>query len=52
MQRAMEKVQELLKQKEKDAENKQNNQAWKEHGQIVRGNPVRVYTGMEFTIKE
>lgn len=25
------------------------NQAWKEHTQIVRGNPVRVYEGEEFT---
>ena len=47
-QRAMEKIQELLKQQEKDVENRQNNQAWKEHGHIVRGNPVRVYSGMEF----
>ena len=30
---------------------KQTNEAWKEHTQIVRGNPVRVYTGMGFVRK-
>lgn len=47
-QRAMEKMDALLKQQEKQADEKQINQAWKEHNQIVRGNAIRVYSGMEF----
>ena len=31
---------------------RQTNQAWKEHTQIVRGNPVRVYEGEEFRLKK
>lgn len=30
---------------------KQANNAWREHTQIVRGNPVRTYVGMEFKRK-
>jgi len=30
------------------AGDKQANQAWREHTRIVRGNPVRVYEGMDF----
>lgn len=47
-QRAMEKMNALLKQQEKQADKKQINQVWKEHNQIVRGNAIRVYSGMEF----
>ena len=28
------------------------NSAWKEHNRIIRGNPVRVYTGPEFILKK
>lgn len=47
-QRAIAKMQKLLQQHNIEADKKQNSQAWKEHSQIVRGNPVRVYSGMEF----
>lgn len=49
---AMEKLAAALRQKELDAEKTQTNSAWREHNQIVRGNPVRVYEGMEFRRKK
>ena len=38
----------MLKEKEADNKAKQVNDAWREHNRIVRGNPVRVYRGMDF----
>lgn len=42
----------ILKQKEAEEKQKQTNSAWQEHTKIIRGNPVRVYTGMDFRRKE
>lgn len=48
---ALTKLNTILEQMQ-DAENaKQINSAWREHTQIVRGNPVRVYEGIEFRRK-
>ena len=48
---ALTKLNAILEQMQ-DAENaKQINSAWREHTQIVRGNPVRVYEGIEFRRK-
>lgn len=45
---ALNKLNVLLQEKERQAKQKQVNDAWREHNRIVRGNPVRVYRGMEF----
>lgn len=37
----------LMLQKEEQRQ-QEKNRAWKRHTQIVRGNPVRVYSGMKF----
>lgn len=48
---AMRKLNAILEQKEKDEAAKQVHSAWREHNRIQRGNPVRVYIGMEFRRK-
>ena len=48
---AMIKLNEILEQKEKDEAANQVHSAWREHNRIQRGNPVRVYIGMEFRRK-
>ena len=45
---ALEKLNLLLKEKQKELYQLQINSAWREHTSIVRGNPVRIYTGMDF----
>ncbi|MDO4292718.1 MAG: peptide chain release factor H [Eubacteriales bacterium] len=50
-QKALKRMQGILAAMEQEAEARQTNQAWREHTRIVRGNPVRVYEGMEFRIK-
>lgn len=45
---AMDKLNAILRQKELAEEEKQKNSAWLEHTRIIRGNPVRVYEGIEF----
>lgn len=45
---ALQKLNAILNQMEMDAKNKQNNLAWSEHTKIIRGNPVRIYEGMDF----
>lgn len=49
---ALNKLNVILRQKELDEKKKQVNSAWREHTRIVRGNPVRVYEGMEFKRKK
>ena len=49
---ALNKLNILLQEKEKEAKKKQVNDAWKEHTRIVRGNPVRVYEGESFRRKK
>lgn len=48
---ALEKLNLILARKEADGKAKQTNDAWREHNQIVRGNPVRVYEGLAFRRK-
>ena len=36
---------------QREQEEKQVNEAWREHTRIVRGNPVRVYEGEKFLLK-
>jgi len=48
---ALEKLNAILNQMETDEKNRQNNLAWSEHTKIVRGNPVRIYEGMDFKLK-
>ena len=49
---ALNKLNAILEQKEKEESRKQMYSAWREHNRIVRGNPVRVYEGMEFRRKK
>ena len=48
---AQRKLNAILNQMEADEKDRQNNLAWSEHTKIVRGNPIRVYEGMEFKLK-
>ena len=48
---ALNKLNVILKEKQEVAKQKQTNDAWREHNRIVRGNPVRVYEGLEFKRK-
>lgn len=45
---AMNKLNVILEQMEKKEKKKQVHSAWREHTKIIRGNPVRIYKGMEF----
>lgn len=45
---AMRKLKLILKERELEAQRKLDNDKWKEHNSLVRGNPVRVYKGMTF----
>lgn len=51
-QKALKRLQGILAAMREESEARQTNQAWREHTRIVRGNPVRVYEGMEFRRKE
>lgn len=51
-QRAMERLQEKIEQLQQEQNRKQTNIAWEEHNRIIRGNPVRVYEGEKFILKE
>lgn len=48
---AINKINAILLLQDSANKSKQINDAWKEHTQIVRGNPVRVYEGMRFRRK-
>lgn len=48
---ALDKLNLILRQKDLDEKQKQTNSAWREHTKIVRGNPVRIYEGMDFKRK-
>lgn len=48
---AMRKVTAKLAEKKLKAQAKQTNDAWQQHTKLVRGNPVRVYEGMNFKRK-
>lgn len=46
--KAMERIEKQLAELEENGMAKQQNDAWREHNRIVRGNPVRVYEGRRF----
>lgn len=48
---ALKKLGGVLNEMKKNEEIKQTKNAWREHTQIVRGNPVRVYEGLRFVRK-
>lgn len=48
---ALRKLERILNEKEMQQQNNQVHSAWKEHTNIVRGNPVRIYEGMGFRLK-
>ena len=48
---ALSKLNAILGQMELEEKKKQTNSAWQEHTKIVRGNPVRVYEGVDFKRK-
>lgn len=50
-QRAMERLQEKIAQLQEKQKDQHNNDAWKKHNGIIRGNPVRVYVGEKFVLK-
>ena len=47
---AVKKINAIIQQQIIDEEKKQLNNAWREHNRIVRGNPIRIYKGMKFTL--
>jgi len=47
---ALKKLSAVLKQTNTDSKDKQRNDAWTKHAQIVRGNPVRIYEGESFKL--
>lgn len=49
--KAMEKLQKQLEDLQRKQKAVQANAAWKEHNRIVRGNPVRIYEGEKFILK-
>lgn len=50
-QKAFERMQEKLAGLQQEQEATQTNAAWREHTRIVRGNPVRIYEGEKFILK-
>ena len=49
---AEKKLQEILRQRQIESNQKADREAWHEHYQLKRGNPVRVYEGLKFKLKE
>ena len=47
---ALKKLSAVLKQASEANKDKQRNDAWSKHSQIVRGNPVRIYEGESFKL--
>ena len=48
---AMKKLQDILKNKKLESEKKFTKNAWSEHYRLERGNPVKIYEGMNFKMK-
>lgn len=48
---ALNKLNIVLRERETLAKKKQIHDAWQEHSKIVRGNPIRIYEGMDFNQK-
>ena len=49
---ALRKLNAILQTMKRKSGEKQKNDAWREHSTLVRGNPVRIYEGMNFIMKE
>lgn len=49
---ALNRLNQILENKEMSAKQKQTNDAWREHNRIVRGNPIRIYEGIHFKRKK
>lgn len=49
---AMGKLQAALLERELEGQRRQKKSAWKEHTQLVRGNPVRTYEGLQFRLRK
>lgn len=49
---ALNKLNAILREQTELTKQKQINSAWREHNRIVRGNPVRVYKGMNFILQK
>ena len=47
---ALKKLSAVLKQTNASNKDKQKNDAWSKHAQIVRGNPIRIYEGDDFKL--
>ena len=48
---ALEKLNSILADRQLEQQRLQINNAWKEHNRIIRGNPVRIYEGLNFKRK-
>ncbi len=51
-QNALKRIQEILNEEDRKNTDLQNHEAWKEHNRITRGNPVRIYEGDAFRLRE
>lgn len=51
IQDALKKLTSILREMNKANKDKQKNDAWSRHAQIVRGNPVRIYEGENFKLR-
>ena len=49
---ALEKLNTILNDKQLEQQRLQINAAWQEHNKLVRGNPVRIYEGLDFKKKK
>ncbi len=49
---AMKKLGAVLRCMEAERKGRNRNEAWREHSRIVRGNPVRIYEGIDFKLRK
>ena len=49
--RCLEELNYLLNEKQKQNKAFQENESWKIGNNVIRGNPIRIYTGREFKLK-
>jgi peptide chain release factor len=47
---ALKKLSAVLKERNVNSKDRQKNNAWSRHAQIVRGNPIRIYEGEDFKL--
>jgi len=51
-QEALKRLAAVLREQETERQGTARNSAWREHSHLVRGNPVRIYRGMDFALNE